>query len=59
MDKIKIKKYFSKIETTEKYDGYFCSVGEALTTVIWGLSVACEMFAKYISGQQTAKQSYF
>ena len=32
---IKITEYFADIETTEEHNGYFCSVGEALTLVIW------------------------
>jgi hypothetical protein len=28
--------YFSEVETTEEYDGYWYSVGEALTIVIAG-----------------------
>jgi predicted transposase YbfD/YdcC len=28
--------YFSSVETTEEHNGYFCSVGEALTIVIMG-----------------------
>ncbi len=33
---IKIYEYFAEVETTEEYNGYFCSVGEALTIVILG-----------------------
>jgi len=35
-DKLKIWEYFSEVETTEEHNGYFCSVGEALTIVILG-----------------------
>jgi len=32
MDKtLKITEYFSGVETTEEYNGYFCSVGRTLT----------------------------
>ena len=34
--KKKITKYFTEIETTKEYDGYFCSVEEAITIVILG-----------------------
>jgi hypothetical protein len=30
----RIKEYFSAVETTKEHNGYFCSVGEALTVVI-------------------------
>jgi hypothetical protein len=37
MDKRKgLTEYFAKVETTKAYDGYFCSVEEALTIVILG-----------------------
>ena len=35
-EKIKIWEYFSEVETTREHNGYFCSVGEALTIVILG-----------------------
>jgi len=35
-EKLSIREYFSEIETTEEHNGYFCSVGEALTIVILG-----------------------
>jgi predicted transposase YbfD/YdcC len=37
MDKeTKITEYFANVETTKEHNGYFCSVGEALTIVILG-----------------------
>ena len=37
MDKItKMQEYFSEVETIKEHNGYFCSVGEALTVVILG-----------------------
>jgi predicted transposase YbfD/YdcC len=33
---IKITEYFLEVETEKEYNGYFCSVGEALTIVILG-----------------------
>jgi predicted transposase YbfD/YdcC len=33
---IKITEYFIDVETTEEHKGYFCSVGETLTTVMLG-----------------------
>jgi predicted transposase YbfD/YdcC len=35
-EKIKLWEYFSEVETTSEHNGYFCSVGEALTIVILG-----------------------
>jgi len=35
-DKLRIREYFSEVETTKEHNGYFCSVGEALTIVILG-----------------------
>lgn len=35
-NKIKITEYFSDVELTKEYDGYYYSVGEALTIVILG-----------------------
>jgi predicted transposase YbfD/YdcC len=35
-EKINLWEYFSEVETTEEHNGYFCSVGEALTIVILG-----------------------
>jgi predicted transposase YbfD/YdcC len=35
-EKISIWEYFSEVETTSDHNGYFCSVGEALTIVILG-----------------------
>jgi len=35
-EKINIWAYFSEVETTIEHNGYFCSVGEALTIVILG-----------------------
>ena len=32
----RIKEYFSEVETAKEHNGYFCSVGEALTVVILG-----------------------
>jgi predicted transposase YbfD/YdcC len=32
----KITEYFADVETTQEHNGYFCSVGEALTIVILG-----------------------
>ena len=34
--KKKIREYFTEIETTKEYDGYFCSVEETITIVILG-----------------------
>ena len=34
--RIKIAEYFADVETTEEHKGYFFSVGEALTIVIFG-----------------------
>jgi hypothetical protein len=34
--KYRIIEYFTELETTEAYNGYFCSVGDALTIVILG-----------------------
>ena len=31
-----ITEYFDEVETTKEHNGYFCSVGEALTIVILG-----------------------
>jgi hypothetical protein len=36
MERIKIIKYFSEVETTKAYNGYFCNIGEAITIVILG-----------------------
>ena len=33
---MKIVEYFIDIETTKEHNGYFCTVGEALTIVILG-----------------------
>jgi len=30
-DKLRIREYFSEVETEREHNGYFCSVGEALT----------------------------
>jgi predicted transposase YbfD/YdcC len=35
-EKIRIWEYFSEVETTKEYSGYFCSVGEALTIAVLG-----------------------
>ncbi len=35
-DKLRIREYFSEVETEKEYNGYFCSVGEALTIAILG-----------------------
>jgi len=32
----KVTEHFTGVETTEEHNGYFCSVGEALTIVILG-----------------------
>lgn len=32
----KLIKFFEELETTEKYDGYFCSVADAVTIIILG-----------------------
>ena len=34
--KIRLKEYFADVETVKGHNGYFCSVGEALTVVILG-----------------------
>lgn len=36
MEKNIITQYFEEIETTKDYNGYFCSVAEAITIVILG-----------------------
>jgi hypothetical protein len=33
---LKINEYFADVETTAEHNGYFCSVGEALTIVVLG-----------------------
>lgn len=33
---ITITEYFEDVETTREYNGYFCSVAEAITIVILG-----------------------
>ena len=33
---IRITEYFTDVETVKEHNGYFCSVGEALTVVIAG-----------------------
>jgi len=35
-EKIRIHDYFAEVETVQEHNGYFCSVGEALTVVIIG-----------------------
>ena len=35
-EKLSIRDYFSEVETTEEHNGYFCSVGDALTIAILG-----------------------
>lgn len=36
MEKNIITQYFEDVETTKEYNGYFCSVSEAITIVILG-----------------------
>ena len=43
---IKIREYFTDIETTKEHNGYFCSVGEALTIVILGSFVFAQYFVE-------------
>ena len=35
-EKLRIQEYFTDVETVKEHNGYFCSVGEALTVVIPG-----------------------
>ena len=35
-DELRIQEYFSEVETVKEHNGYFCSVGQALTVVILG-----------------------
>ena len=35
-EKLRIQEYFTEVETVKEHNGYFCSVGEALTVVILG-----------------------
>ena len=44
--------YYEEIETTKEYDGYFCSVSEAITIVIQGSICGWKMSARYTSGRQ-------
>lgn len=32
----KIKEFFEELETTKEYNGYFCSVADAVTIIILG-----------------------
>lgn len=36
MKKNMITQYFEEVETAKEYNGYFCSVAEAITIVILG-----------------------
>ena len=36
MDRTTLVDFFEDVETTEKYDGYFCSIAEAIGTVVLG-----------------------
>ena len=36
MDRITLVDFFEDVETTEKYDGYFCSIAEVIGTAVLG-----------------------
>ena len=36
MKKQKLIEYFEEVETSEKYNGYFCSIPEAISIVVLG-----------------------
>ena len=36
MEQNLITEYFEEVETTKEYDGYFCSVAQAITLVLLG-----------------------
>lgn len=36
MDRTTLVDFFEDVETTEKYDGYFCSIAEVIGTVVLG-----------------------
>lgn len=44
MEKNMITQYFDEIETPKEYNGYFCSVAEAITIVILGSICGLEMY---------------
>lgn len=36
MDKTTLTDFFEEVETTEEYNGYFCSIAEAISIVVLG-----------------------
>ena len=45
---------FEELETTKEYDGYFCSVAEAMTIIMLG-SICGLKNVRYINGHQMKK----
>lgn len=47
------------VETSEKHNGYYYSVKEALVIVILGSLCGLKMFDRYTSGQKARRQANF
>ena len=43
MKKENLVEYFEEVETTQEYNGYFCSIPEAISIVDWEASADCTM----------------
>lgn len=51
MDITTLTDFFEEVETTEGYNGYFCSIAEAISIVVLGSLCGSRMSAKSFSGR--------
>ena len=56
MERIKLTEYFEEVETTEEYNGYFCSIAEAISIVVLGSLCGLKNVSQISSRKLKAKE---
>ena len=59
MKREELVEYFEEVETTQEYDGYFCSIAEAISIVILGSICGLENVSKMHQWAESEKVSEF
>mgnify|MGYP001029841497 FL=1 len=59
MDRTTLVDFFEDVETTEKYDGYFCSIAEVIGTVVLGSLCGFKNEARSITERKMRIQGNF
>lgn len=59
MDRTTLTDFFEEVETTEEYNGYFCSIAEAISIVVLGSLCGFKNVSQSISGRKVRTRANF